>query len=141
MRRAGRRKSPWNLLLFPIGFGLFAVTWFAFFQLVWRYHAHLYPAHEFKDFWPRGVRFRSFVPSFLMLFAPAPAALLLALLATNALLWLSRPLRRTFEAEAQEFPEAQFRNTMKSLLLTAAWVLPLGFTVALMAAASLKSLR
>jgi hypothetical protein len=58
--RAQRRKSAWNILLFPFCIGSGLVLWFALFQLVWMFHVHVYSDHQFNEFWQRGVSRRLF---------------------------------------------------------------------------------
>ena len=76
-----------------------------------------------------------------MVFALAPGALCVGLASSNCLAWLIRPARRTFAAEAINHPGAGFRESAGVLFRLAAWALALGFTVALLAAYFLKSLR
>src|SRR6266849_7630251 len=84
-QRAKRRKSPWNVLLIPFCFGAFLGFWYLLFRLVWLFHSALYPSHQLREFWQDGVRLRSFVPSFLMVFALMPGALILGFMFGNAL--------------------------------------------------------
>ena len=139
-QRAQRRKSPWNVILLPLGLAAAGATWYGIFRLVWAFHIQWYPHHELHDFWGSGIGFRSFVPSFLMVFALTPGALCVGMAAANCLAWLVRPARRTFAEEAVGHPGTGFRESTVALFRLAAWVLALGFTVALLGACFLKSL-
>src|ERR1043166_8369997 len=87
-QRAQRRKSPWNLILLPLGFVATGATWYGLFRVVWAFHLQFYPQHELRDFWAKGISFSSFVPSFLMVFALVPGAVCAGLAITNCLAWL-----------------------------------------------------
>jgi len=75
--RAQRRTSAWNILLFPFCIGSGLVLWYALFQLVWMFHVHVYPDHQFNEFWQRGISTGNFALSLVMMFAPAPGAMVL----------------------------------------------------------------
>jgi hypothetical protein len=139
-RRARRRKSPWNLMLIPLCGGPAIAIWYALFRLVWWFHVTLYPGHQLSDFWRKGISFASFVPSFLMVFPLLPGAIGAGLMLGNALAWLMPRPRRVFEAEAGDFPETKFRESMRRLFLLTILTLPIGLLVALVAACFLKSL-
>jgi hypothetical protein len=139
--RAGRRKSPWNLLLIVFGFCAWLAVWYGLFKLIWIFHVAIYPEHQFRDFWQADAGFRSAILSFLMLFSPMPAAIIIGMLFANSVFWLIKPLRRIFETEAQGYEGTSFRRSMRSLLKACAWALPIGIGVALTAAYFLKTLR
>ena len=96
------RRSPWDLLLIPLGLGSWLLVWYALFRLVWAFHVALYPAHEFRDFWGAGISAKSFVLSFLMLFALMPGSVGVGLMLGNLRAWLIPCVRRALEAEARE---------------------------------------
>src|SRR5262249_6076458 len=98
-QQARRRRSPWNLILLPLGLVAVGVTWYGLFRVAWAFHLLFYPEHELHDFWGSGITFSSFVPSLLMVFAIVPGALCTGLAAANCVAWLVRPARRTFDAE------------------------------------------
>jgi hypothetical protein len=140
-QRAQRRRSPWNLILLPLGFIAVGVTWYGLFRVVWAFHLHFYPQHELRDFWGSGISFSSFVPSFLMVFAIAPGALCTGLAAANCVAWLVRPARRTFDAESVGHAGTGFRESTRILFLCAAWAVSVSLFIALVAAYFLRSLR
>jgi ABC-type sugar transport system permease subunit len=139
--RAQRRKSPWNLVLIPLCGGPAIAIWYLLFRLVWWFHAMLYPGHQLPDFWRKGISFASFVPSFLMVFPLLPGALGTGLIFGNALAWLLPRVRRVFEAEAGDYPETSFRESMRRLFLLTLVSLPIGLLIALAAACFLRSLK
>ena len=139
--RARRRKSAWNLILIPPAlFGCLG-SWYVFFRIVWAFHQRLYPQHAFRDFWQEGVRLASFVPSFLMLFAPLPGSICIGLIFANCVAWLFPPAQQTLNAEAEGFEGTGFRESNELLLRFAKWTVPGGLIIALVAASLLRSLR
>jgi hypothetical protein len=140
-RRAQRRKSAWNILLFPLCFGGFLVCWYVLFRLVWKFHAAIYPEHQFAEFWRPGISTANFILSFLMMFSITPAAVALGFTLGNVLIWLIPPARRVLDAEAKGYPGISFVETMRGLFKICLWALPIGFAVAFTAAYLLNSLR
>jgi hypothetical protein len=139
--RARRRHSTWNLLLIPLCLAGWLGTWYLLFRLVWAFHRLLYPQHLLAEFWGKGISFTSFVPSFLMVFAPAAGALCFGLMIANCLVWLIPPARRTLDAEAVGYPGTGFREATTALLRLAGWTLPTGMAIAILAASMLRSMR
>lgn len=139
--RARRRKSAWNLILIPPALFGWLGSWYGMFRLDWAFHQTLYPQHTFHDFWQDGVSFASFVPSFLMLFAPAPGSICLGLILANCVAWLIPPARRKLDAEAEGYRGTGFRESTGALLTCAKWAVPGGLIIALVSASLLKSLR
>jgi hypothetical protein len=139
--RARRRRSPWNLILVPLGLAAWLGTWYGLFRLVWAFHVTLYPAHRLQDFWPSGLGISSFVPSFLMVFGVAPGALSLGLVLANCAAWLVGPARRVFEGEAAGHHGTSFAEATSGLVKFVAFTLPAGLAVALLSAWALPSLR
>jgi len=142
-RRGGaqRRKSAWNILLFPFCFGSGFALWYALFQLVWAFHVVIYPDHQFDEFWHSGISSGSFALSLLMMFAPAPGAMALGFMFGNLIVWLISPARRALDAEANGYPGTSFPDAIRDLARICLWILPAGLCVALIAAFSLSSLR
>lgn len=140
-QRAQRRKSNWNLILIPLGGAAVIGVWYTLFRLVWLFHVAMYPDHQLQDFWQKGIGFGSFVSSFLMVFAPAPAALTVGFMVGNLFAWLFSPARRVFQAEASDYPNTNFRATMRALSKASVWTVVLGLLIALTASVFLKSLR
>ena len=139
--RVRRRKSAWNLILIPTALLGWLGSWYGLFQITWAFHRTLYPQHAFHDFWQEGVSFASFVPSFLMLFGPAPASICIGLIFANCVAWLIPPARRTLDAEAEGYKGTGFRESTEALLRLAKWAVPGGLIIALVAASLLRSLR
>lgn len=140
-QRAQRRRSPWNLVLIPLGLAATAGVAVAQFSLVWLFHTAFYPLHELRNFWPAGISPGSFSLSLLMVFAPLPGALGAGFMLANLLLYALPPARRAFDAEARGHPGTSFQESMRGLLRLTAWALPPGLAVALVAAALLASLQ
>lgn len=140
-QRAKRRKSAWNALLIPFCFGSWLAIWYGLFRVVWLFHVSIYPEHQLRDFWQDGISFRSFVPSFLMVFALMPVAMIAGFMLGNSLLWLVAPIRRIFEAEARGHAGTSFRVSMRGLFKFGVWVFPIGLAISFLAASFLRSLR
>jgi len=138
--RARRRRSLWNLLLVPLGLAGWLGIWYGLFRLTWAVHMMIYPDHRLQEFWRKGVSFSSFVPSFLMVFAPMPGALGLGLMVANRVAWLIPPARRAFEREAVGYPEAGYAEATAVVRKVAAWALPPGLAIALFSAWALRAL-
>jgi len=139
-QRARRRRSPWNLVLLVLGLIVAAGTWYGLFRVTWAFHLLFHPQHELREFWGSGIRFSSFVPNFLMVFAIAPGALCTGLAVANCIAWLVRPARRALDAESAGHVGTGFRESTRLLLLCAAWAVSAGLVVALAAAYFLRSL-
>src|SRR5436190_24079582 len=96
--RASRRKSQWNLLLIPAVVGSLAVFWGAFVSL-----GRIAHGLRFAD--QSLLQGRGIGPSLTTLgsfFAAVP----LALLAGNLLVWFVTPARRALDREAKPYPAA-----------------------------------
>jgi hypothetical protein len=139
--RAKRRKSPWNLILIPLCLGSAIAINCGLFMVVWAFHTYFYPAHQLNDFWQPGISGKSFVPSFLMVFALLPGSIAAGFMVGNALAWLVAPARRTFEAEARGYPGTSFRAAMSGLFALAVIALPIGLVISLASAYFLPSLQ
>jgi hypothetical protein len=139
--RAQRRKSAWNLILIPLGWGAWIGIWYGLFRLVWSFHVTLYPQHRLGDFWREGIRFSCLVPSFLMVFAVLPGSIGLGLASANCIARLIPSMRKRFDAESVGHAGTSFGEATGGLLKFAGWALSIGLVVALFAAATLKSLK
>jgi hypothetical protein len=139
--RARRRRSPWNLILVPIGFGSIILVNLVLFRLVWAFHVLFYPSHRLHDFWQRGISLKSFIPSFLMVFALSPGSMATGLVLTNLIVWSIPPARHTFDAEAVGYPGTDFRSATRGLWSIARWALPIGIAIALASAYALTTLK
>jgi|KBSMisStandDraft_5_1062788.scaffolds.fasta_scaffold17868_7 hypothetical protein len=139
--RSKRRHSPWNLVLIPVGLAGWLGTWYGLFRIVWAFHRLLYPQHAFRDFWTEGISFTAFVPSFLMLFAPAFGSLCFGLVLANCVAWLVPPARRALDAESSGYPGTGFTESTTLLLKLFLWTLPSGVIIAMLAATVLRSMH
>jgi hypothetical protein len=138
--RATRRKSAWNLLLLVNAFLFTGLIWFAFVRLAWAIHIHFYPAHQFADFWRANIGIRAFGLSFVMMFAPAPGALISGFIISNFVSYLIPSGRRALDREAQNHPGTDFRASMRALFRIWRWILPAGLVLSFGAARLLSSL-
>jgi hypothetical protein len=138
--RAGRRKSPWNLLLVPLCFGSAILIGYGCFRLVWAFHTALYPTHELKEYWKKGIRGLPAFWSFMMAASLLPGSLVVGFYLGNVLAWFIPGARRAFESEALGHAGTDFKSAQKTLFAIAKWVFPIGLGISLIAAACLKSL-
>lgn len=128
--RAKRRKSPWNLLLFPLALGGMAATWYGFLWLVVGVRnlvlqSHVSGVDELMRSGPQGF-FAGvcFVGAF---FGAIPLGFLLC----NCIVWCIPHARRAFEREAAGVPDASFAEAKRDLLLLALYVSLPAFLLAL----------
>jgi hypothetical protein len=140
-QRALRRRSPWNLILIPLGLCFWLGIWYGLFRFVWLFHITLFNHHRLQDFWQEGISLSTFILSFLMVFALMPGALCLGLALTNCVAWLIAPARRAFDAESVGYPGTSFHEAASALFLLSAWTVPTGLAIALAAAWALTSLK
>jgi exosortase/archaeosortase len=101
------------------------------FCLIWTCHVAIYPEHEFRDYWNKGLTFAAFFPSLLMAFAIVPGSVGAGLVSANLMVWLIPPARRAFDA----------KEATQTLGKFTAWSLGIGIPVSLIAAACLSSLH
>jgi hypothetical protein len=142
-RRAQRRKNPWNILLIVFAFaGAFLITYLLF-QLMWRIHVIIYPAHvdRLEEFWSKGIGLKAAISTFLLLVPLFFASLPMAGIAANATIWLIPPARRAFEEEATGVQGASFHESMSGLWVIARVVVPVCLLLSFIGAATLASLR
>jgi hypothetical protein len=125
----------------PLGFGSIIVVNVVLFRLVWAFHTYFYPSHRLHDFWQSGISLKSFIPSFLMVFALTPGSVAAGLVLTDFMAWLIPPARRTFDAEAAGYPGTDFLSATRGLWSLARWALSIGTAIALASAYFLRSLR
>ena len=109
--------------------------------LVRAFHTFFYPSHRLHDFWQSGISLKSFIPSFLMVFALTSGSIAAGLVLTNVMAWSIPPARHTFDAEAVGYPGTDFRSATRGLWSLARWALPIGIAIALASAYRLKSLK
>ena len=125
--RMRRRRSPWNLLLFPAGLSTWAALWYATARALSKVHliAHAIPSSSLVPddlgglLMVLGSIFASFAPSMIL---------------ANCLAWLVPAARRAFEEEAEPFPDITFRSANRGLLRMAMLTTPIGLAVGLLGA-------
>ena len=119
--RAQRRKSPWNVLLFLLGLGGVAATWYGFLWIVVGARNLVLGEHVASvtelvrsrcEGFAAGV---CFVCSF---FAAIPFGGFVA----NGILRCVAPIRRVFDEESGGVPGASFGESQRGLLLFALYV-------------------
>lgn len=142
-QRAKRRKSPWNLVLIPLGVCSIAIIACALFRTMWRVHVLFHPDHagRLKEFWAAGISLNAFVSSFLLLIPLLLAAIPLGMILANALAWCIPSARRAFEREAGGVKWASFSETMSALTKITLILVPICLLLSLVGAVTLKNMR
>jgi hypothetical protein len=138
--RAKRRKSPWNVVLFPLFFGGMAATWYGFLWLVVGarnlvLHGHVAGVDELMRSGPRG--FLAGVCFVGAIFGAIPFGGLVA----NCILWCIPQARRVFEREARGVRHASFTEAKRDLLLFVRYVSLPAFVLALVAGVLMECSR
>jgi hypothetical protein len=141
--RQARRKSPWNLLCTLVGFILMGVYWYALFQGAWRLHVLVYPEHNglFKEFWNKGISFRAFASSFLMLMPLFVPAIVVGMLSANFFFWCIPAARRKMEAEADGDREMTFAGSNSGLIRWGGIASLICIVLSIIGLVTLKSLK
>lgn len=125
--RAKRRKSAWNLLLFPIFVSSFATSWYASTRLLGEVYRAYHPTAEFALLPDTPVSIVLALAPFFGWYAPS-------MIVANAIVWLVPRARRALDTEAQGRPETQFAKAMHDLWVVARVLTPVALGVALVAA-------
>ncbi|MCU0665575.1 MAG: hypothetical protein MUF05_00535 [Candidatus Omnitrophica bacterium] len=141
--RAGRRKSPWNLILIPFTVLGVWFSWVFQFKILWNIHILIFPEHagKFSQFWRGKMSAESFISSFLLMVPLIFSSLALGMIVANLLAWCIPPARKVFNKEAQGTKEVSFRESMKALAKMAAYTVPICFGLGLIGAFTLKSFK
>ena len=121
--RAGRRRSPWNLLLVPAAICPLAALWYVTARALGTLY-HNTPSSPF-------------LPGFagvLMALGPLFAWFAPAMIIGNCLAWLVPAARRTFEQEAAPFPDVTFRSANAGFFKLAVFMTPVGLALGIIGA-------
>lgn len=127
--RAKRRKSPWNLLLIPLGLGAMGASWYGF---LWLLVVALNAAMS-RHPTTVGELMRSDckgIGPVVFFVSPFFAAIPVGLLLGNCIVWCIPPARRVFVNEAKGVWHASFADAQRDLLLVARYVVPAALLLA-----------
>jgi hypothetical protein len=124
-QRARRRRSPWNLILIPAFVASLGLLWWFFVALLLVAHRNLYSGQDLYSK-PRGIG------PILTAVSPLFAAIPLAMLFGNALVWLIPPARRALEREATLVPRASFQTTQGCLLRGSTLMVPIALALGIL---------
>lgn len=125
--RAQRRRSRWNLILFPALLLPLGALCYVTARLLGELYIvrHDTPAGGILPPTVAGILIA--IGSLIACFAPA-------MIIGNGLAWVVRPARRTFEREGAGFPGVTLRSANAGLLRIAILMTPLGLAIGLLAA-------
>jgi hypothetical protein len=142
-QRAQRRKSPWNLVLIPLGAGLIAGTAYVLFRIMWVVHTAIYPSHagRLAEFWGKNISLASFASSFLLVVPLFFAAIPIGMILANAIARLIPAARRIFDREAEGIAGASFAEAILALGKVALVLVPVCLVLSGIGAATLRNLR
>ncbi|HSE78924.1 MAG TPA: hypothetical protein VLG66_13075 [Alphaproteobacteria bacterium] len=124
--RASRRRSPWNLLLIPIGLFLIGSVWYLLVQGSFAVHRLFRPEEPF-----------TVVPAWRMILMVVPLlfpAISIGLILANLASWCVPPARRAYDREAAGVSGASFRASLAGLGKLTAVLLPLAEAFSLVGA-------
>jgi hypothetical protein len=127
VKRAQRRRSPWNLVLIPAAIlGIASVSWILvdLFKFV---HTNRHPG-EVLSSTARGLG------PILVTIASLLAALPLGFLFANSIVRLVRPARIALDAEAQTASGTDFRGSQGKLLRASTFIVPIALGLGLLGA-------
>ena len=123
-RRAGRRRSPWNLLLVPLCIAGIALVWAGLVVGLVRLQRSFIPADCILYSHTR-------IGGILMFVPPLLPALAIGMELANLAAWCVVPARRIFQKEAKGTKGASFGEATKHLLIASALLLILTAPVSL----------
>jgi len=137
-KRAQRRKSPWNLILIPLGILGVGLSYFVQFRLLWFIHVFIYPSHYglFKEI--LGRKGPANFPQLLFTLPIFFSSLVLGMMIANMLAWCIPPARQTFEKESQGLSWVSFNDSMRALTIIAIYVVPICLFLGFIGALTLK---
>jgi hypothetical protein len=124
-QRARGRRSPWNLLLIPAFVASLGLLWWLFVALLLVAHRNLYLGQDLANT-PRGVG------PILTTVSPLLAAIPLAMLFGNAVVWLVPPARRAMERQATLVPGTSFQTTQSCLLRGSTLLVPIALALGIL---------
>ena len=141
--RARRFQTRWKYLTHLLWFSAWLPMWYGCFRLMWEVHLRFHPEHagRLSEYWGEGISLWAFVPSFLLLMPLAAPSLLVAALVANAVIWCIPPARRAFRREAEACPAKAYGRIMRELLHWTPRVAGIAFSLSVLGAVLLRSLR
>jgi hypothetical protein len=133
-KRAGRRKSPWNLVLIPFCFGSAFLIGYSLFQIVSSFHSMIYPSLEIHELGKTNGTFLEQLPLIVMAWSLVPGSVTAGFYIGNIMVWFIKPAREIFEKESKDHQGTDFKSTMNTLGKITLWALPIGLVISFVAA-------
>ena len=129
--RAARRKSPWNILLFMVGFICIGLIWFYLSKhIIYLFQS---PTASFKDISDKNNVQMIFIT--IPLFFPSIAW---GYLCANILMWLVPPARKRFNKEAKGHKKCSFKEATGGLFKAAVILSIICIPIAIFASSKIK---
>jgi hypothetical protein len=126
-RRAGRRKSKWNLLPFYSTILFLFLISFSLLKGIESIHVWKYPSQKLTNH-PDGIWVNISILSLLI------SEITPSLICANVICWLTPPARRALDAEAKSHPNTNFTKAQKGLLKIGLWSTCLPLSISIVAA-------
>ena len=122
--RASRRKSPWNLLLFPLVVLPYSFLWYKSASVLGELYRDRHPEAEF-NLLPNSAA------GLGMGAGPAIVWLAPSMILANLLIRMIPPARRVLAKEAKPHPGTSFSEANKALFKVALFMIPVGLIAAI----------
>lgn len=123
--RATRRKSKWNLLLFPFTISGIALSWYSLVEPLLGFRSRYFPIDAFLM---NGTR----LGNIALYVAPFFPSICVGVLVANFAVWMIPPARRALNEEARGVAGTDFKSSnlavTKLLVLTSVLMLPIAAT-------------
>lgn len=118
--RSRRRKSPWNLLMFALMFPAMYVLTVNGHRLIWALHVTFHPQQRGTEaaFWRQGMDLARFLMALPMWFAALPVAMLIV----NFVIYHIPPARRAMQAEDRGYKGVDYVSSQRAIARVALWM-------------------
>ena len=126
-RRAQRKKSYWNVVLFAMVWPLTLLSLWCLFLLVSAVQRQIAPQKRINQNMTN-------LGEILMVTPLCLPSIVIALLAANCLIWLVKPARDTLDREAAKYAGVQFRTACEGLAYVAIVLLALTLPISIIGA-------
>ena len=116
-----KTKTIWDLAFLPVGFGLIAMVWYAFYRGFVALHLLIYPQNA--DHIVELMNGPGRLPPLLMTVPSFFPAIAIGFILTNVLMWLIPEIRADSEAKAKGVKWANYRQAQTALFVVAVFLM------------------